>query len=179
MKKIIIILIMFVNLLIVHGANIPLIVDTEEDVFRKISKSINTDLPQKIDILIFDIMMLNISKDTSNRINKNFEIIMKSQQFIYKYSILFMKDVKTKDLTTDYTFVDNYNEQELLSYAKYIQKDAILLASITLLENETKKIWDKSSGKYIEKKIALLQGNIFNTENNQSMLRFSYYLLID
>jgi len=179
MKKALILFFILFNLFLFSRNSIPLFVESQENIFRKIALTINQELPQKISILIFRLLVLNGNKDISEKVNKNFEIIMKSQQFIYKYSIDFTDDIKNKDYTTDYSFLDNYNEQELIAYAGYLQKDAVLLASVTIFDEYKKNVWDSNSGKFREKNIALIQGNIFNTDSGDSLIRFSYYFLID
>jgi hypothetical protein len=53
--------------------------------------------------------------------------------------------------------------------------DAIIISSVTIMDKKTKKIWDSSNMKFIEKQIALFQGTAFNTDTNAVIYRFSYY----
>lgn len=158
---------------------IPLIIQTQENIFHKIVDEINKKLPNKIDILVCDLLFLNGDDKVNEKINKNFDIILETQQYIYKYNIEFIKDVKIQDTSNDYSFIDNFDEQELIPFAQSLNKDAILIASVTTLDNQKKSVWDNDKRSYINKNIGIIQGNIFNTETKESMLRFSYYFLID
>jgi hypothetical protein len=182
-RLLILIPIILINFNIYSISRIPLLIDSQETVFRKIALDIDKRLPQQTDILIFRIMTLNANKATDEKINENFRIIMKTQQFIYKYTIEFINEVlndpKYTDSSTDYSFINNYDETELLSYARFLKKDAILLASVTILDESKKSVWDGALNKFVDKKAALIQGNVLYTETGESLLRFSYYFLVD
>jgi hypothetical protein len=185
-----IIVFLLINFYILPKTKLPLIIDSQEDIFRKIAYQISQKLPQEIDILIFRLMTVNADITTSEKINNNFKLILKTQQYIYKYSLDFIDDVirdpkykdyaiSTSDVSSDYSFIDNYDETELLSYAKYLKKDAILIATITIMDESKKGIWDNNSKKITEKKVGLIQGNILYSESGESLIRFSYYFIVD
>ncbi|HOV14475.1 MAG TPA: hypothetical protein PK771_09350, partial [Spirochaetota bacterium] len=158
---------------------LPMFIENQESIYNKLSREINSKLPRKIEILVFDIFLLNGSEELNLYFNKNFKTIMKNKQYIYNYSLFFFEDLKNDKDIKDYNFIKNYNEQELSAYAKYINKDAILVASVTIVEEKNKKIWDNTQLKFLKKNIALIQGNIFSVETKESMLRFAYYFYYD
>ena len=102
-------------------------------------------------------------------------------QIVDKYTIVLEKDigsiVEEKKINT--SFIENHDELELIGFGKLLNVDAVMISSITIIEGKTKKVWDRVSKKMVDKKIALIQGNIFNTENNSSILRFSYFFYIE
>ncbi len=183
MKRLCIIFLIFMNFSLFSRTKLPFTIETQENIFRKIASDISLKLPQEVDILIFKLMFVNADKALDDRINKNFELIMKSQQFIYKYTTDFiddvLKDPKYKDFSEDYSFIDNYDEQELLSFARYLNKDAILIGTVMILDETKKGVWDGNLKKFTDKKVALLQGTIFYTDTGETLMRFSYYFLVD
>ena len=155
--------------------NIPLIVETEEVVFKKLSNKIKKNLPKNIDILVYDAEIMNGNEKLKNSINKKIKTILKNNSD-NRYNIDFFSDI---DITKiNISFLTTYEEEELLSFARSLKKDGVMLSSITIFDNKNKKIWDKESKKYIERNIGLLQGNIFNTEKGNPILRFSYFFLV-
>ena len=169
---------------------LPVFIDTQEDIFRKIANELSLKLPEDIEILIYRLMTVNSDADTSDKLNKNFMLIMNTQQYIYKYSLEFIdeavKNPKYKDYGSDsknpvenYSFIENYDEHELLSYAKFIKKDAILVATVTIMDETKKGIWDNKTKKFTEKKVGLIQGNVFYSESGESLVRFFYYFIVD
>ncbi|HPO49696.1 MAG TPA: hypothetical protein PLO89_05165 [Spirochaetota bacterium] len=178
MKKYFIILILFLNFNLFSNETLPLVIEDQEYAYNALSKTITDKLPKRIEILVFDIFLLNGSEEIAKKINDNFKIIMKNKQYIYDYSLIFFNDLKKEADVKKFDFIKNYNEQELLSYAEYINKDAVFIASVTIV-SERKKIWDKNKMRFLDKKIALIQGNIFGVETKDSLLRFSKYFYFD
>jgi hypothetical protein len=179
MKNLIIAVLLFTCSNLFSDIKLPFIIETEEKVFHRIASEINSKLPKKVDILVCNILFLNGNPEVTDKINKNFNIILDTQQFVYKYTVESIDNVKLKDETSNYSFIQNYDEQELIAFAQFLNKDALLISSVTILEDQKKRIWDFETLKFIDKNIALFQGNIFNTETKDIMLRFYYYFLID
>ena len=155
--------------------NIPLIVENEDIILKKLVVEIKKKLPKNIDILVYDTEIMNGSEKLKNSINKKIKTILKGDTD-NKYNIDFFSELNIAEV--DISFLTTYEEEELLSYASSLKKDAVMLSSITILDGKNKKVWDKKLKKYVYKNIGLLQGNIFNTENRSPILRFSYFFLI-
>lgn len=183
MKRYFLLFFLLLDISVFCKSKLPVIIKSQEEIFRKIAQDISIRLPEEIEILVFRLMTVNSDKDTNERINKNFETIMKTQQFIYNYTLDFINDVindpENKDYSADYSFIENYDEKELITYARYLNKDAILLASVVVFDDSNKTVWDRTQKKFVSKKVGLIQGNIFYTDSGESLLRFSYYFLID
>lgn len=177
MKYLLIVFVLFYNTSNIFSI-IPLIIDSEENIITKFRKDMSVKLPKGIDLLFYDIMVLNTDNKSAIKINNDFkkEILLNKSE--YKYSIEFFSEIRDKDTTSDYSFADNYDEKELIGYGNYLKKDAVFIATITLMD-KTKKIYNKETNKYYIKPVALLQGNIFNSDSNNSIFRFSYYMLLD
>ncbi|OHD15268.1 MAG: hypothetical protein A2086_10990 [Spirochaetes bacterium GWD1_27_9] len=180
-KNIIVLIFLLFSYLIFCKQNIPLVVESEKIIFKKLSSEIKNKLSKKIEIVVYNIVVLNETKEFSLVINNSFKKYMKEEQKNNNnyYYLLFFDDIKNEDNSTDYSFVNNYNEHELIAYAKYLNKDAIFISSLTIFKDETKDVFDIKLHKFVKKNTALIQGNIFNTDTQQSILRFRYYFLID
>ncbi len=178
MKISIILFFLILILSLTYAENIPLFINSEEAIYTKLSKDINSKLPKKVDILIFDLSLLNADDNLNQLLNKNFKMIMKNRQKRYNYFISFFSDIDNKE-DGSLSFINNYNEQELLAYADHIGKDAIFIASVTIINKKSKVLWDKKESRFLLKNIALLQGNILSVETKESMLRFTYYFYFD
>ena len=161
------------------NSNLPLIIKQDDRVFHTISSSISRNLPKNIQILFYDIFFMNGDKETSETVNNNFKIIITSQQYINKYSSIFIDDIKTKFPNIDYSFVKKIDEKELLSFGKFTKADAVMISSATIIEGKNKVVWDIQKAKFAKKRIILFQGNIFNTENSSYLMRITHYFLID
>jgi len=170
-------------MLIVFSLNsqdkIPIFIESQEKIFHKISNELKKNLPRKIEILAIDILFLNGDKNSNDKIRKNYYIILETQQFVNQYSLEFLNKIKLKDLSDDLTRIQNYNDLELAALAKLLNKDAVLITSVTTLENQKKKIWDDETKKTKEKGVGIIQGIILNTESSEVLYRFFYYFLID
>lgn len=177
MKKIISFLLFFIINILYSQTRIPLIIDTEEILFLKISKELSKKLPLNIEILVYDLLFLNANEKTIQKTNNNFYIILSSNQFVNKYSLIFIKDLKEKMTDIDFSFIEKQNHLELISFGTYLKLDAVMISTVTIIKDKKKLVWDKN--KFVYKKIALLQSNIFNTENSSLLYRFSYYFLLD
>ncbi|HOJ63900.1 MAG TPA: hypothetical protein PLE45_05715 [Spirochaetota bacterium] len=180
MKKNILFLFLITTNILFANNKLPLIIDTQEKIFLKISKEIGKKLPENIEILVYDLFFINSNDlNLQQKINNNFYLILSSNQFINKYSLTFIKELKEKKEDIDFSFIENQNHFELISFGNYLKMDAVMISTITILENTKRLIWDKKNNKFIYKKIALIQSNIFNTETSNSLYRFSYYFLLD
>lgn len=179
MKKRILILFLLLTTHIFFATNkIPLIIETEEKIFLKISKELGKKLPKNIEILVYDLFFINSDDyNLKQSLNNNFYLILSLNQFINKYSLVFIKDLKEKRSDIDLSFIENQNHFELISFGNYLKVDAVMISTITILENTKRLMWDKN--KLIYKRVALIQSNIFSSENSSTLYRFSYYFLFD
>jgi|GEM_PF-1186475 len=172
-----------IYLLVIYPSNrVPAIIKSQDTIFEKISKDINSNLPNNIEILIYKLTLLNGSEEVEKKINQKFNEIVSVLQKVNNYSIIFEKDIIEKyknNKEINISFLENQDELELIGFGKLLNQDAVMISSVTIIEGKTKKVWDKVSHKFIDKKIALIQGNIFNTKNNNSILRFSYYFYLE
>ncbi|MCK4795824.1 MAG: hypothetical protein KAT05_00510 [Spirochaetes bacterium] len=177
-KSIIFFIIIIIITPTIYGAQkIPYFIKSQSIIFYKLAKVMAYNFPKNIEILIYELNLLNGTEEIKQKINLDFYKILNSQQTIYKYSIKFEKEIIEQEI--DLLFIKKQDELELIALGKYLKLDAVMLSSVTIIAGKTKKVWDKISKNWENKKVALFQGNFFNTENNSSMLRFSYYFLLD
>jgi hypothetical protein len=158
---------------------IPIFIPNQNKIFNQISKDIKKNLPDDIELLIFDINMLNATKELGNQINGKFKSILTANQNKYNYNVAFINDLNEEQIGISMNSVRKLSDLEMISLGKGLDKEAVLLSTITLVEDKRRKIWNKEAESYQSKKLALFQGNFFSTINNNSLYRFSYYFLID
>lgn len=159
--------------------SVPFNVDTQDKVFHRLARDLNEKLPKSIEIVIYDIFVANGSDEIAKRINENFRLVIRSQQYLYLYRIDFAADLKKEDSKTDFSFLSEYNLEELSAYAVFIKKDAFITANVTVFPDQKRTIWDKFASRFRRKSVALMIGNVFNASTGDSMLRFSYYFIVD
>ena len=182
MKKnicLIIIAIFLFSNLIYSQQKMPLIIPDQNKVFNQISKDIKKNLPDDIELLIYDINMLNATKELGNQINEKFKSILTVNQNKYNYNVAFINDLNEKQIGISKDSIRKLSDLEMISLGKGLDKEAVLLSTITLVEDKRRKIWNEETQSYQSKKLALFQGNFFSTVNNNSLYRFSHYFLID
>lgn len=172
MKKIIFLLSLFIW---ISSHQIYGIIFSEEKVFQKISFLISKKLPKGINILIYNINLQNGDLQLENKLNKNFKSILSYQQHIQEYSIKYIDDVMKENVDKDFSIVESGDELKLISFGKLLDFDGVMLTSATVDEKRQKLLWSKDKKKFIKNKVILLQGNIFATDNDKIILRFSYY----
>ena len=68
---------------------LPIVIENQEFIYNKLSKTISNSLPKRIEILVFDLFLLNGKEEVGKKLNDNFRIIMKNKQYIYNYSLFF------------------------------------------------------------------------------------------
>ena len=182
MKKIInfIIIIFFLfSDLIFSQQKIPVIIPNQNKVFNQISKDIKKNLPDDIELLIYDINMLNATKELDTQINGKFRSILISNQYKYNYNVEFINELNEEQIGISLDSLRKLSDLELIALGKDLDKEAVLLSTVTLVEDKRRKIWNKETKSFQSKKLALFQGNFFSTVNNNSLFRFSHYFLID
>lgn len=159
----------------------PFFVINEKDLVTSISNSIEKELPDFIDILYYGFKVLNDTEEVEKRINanlyNNFIELLKKKKV--KYNISFAQDIDFKSLQIDTSFIDTQELAEMCAIGKLLKKDSVVYGNITVLKNVTKKVWDSEKKKFVDKRVALMQGNFFSTESNIPILRFSYYFLLN
>ncbi len=170
MKKIIICLLILSYCFLIFPSKrfIPIIIDSETKVFNIIAKEMSKKLPKKIEILVYNLNLLNGEEEIKNKLNDNFYKIFFKMQSFYGYFLTFEKDL---------TLIKIDNKE--IGLGKLLNKDAVMISSITVIEGKLKSIWDEVSKKWVKKKIALYQGNIFIVDTCSVILRFSYYFYLD
>ncbi len=177
LKKISLFLFISINFLS-YPQNIPLIVQSQKYIFNTIAKDINSYMPNNVEILVYKIQLLNGEAKLEDDINNKFIEILSSLQGKYKFNITSEKEIIEKyknNKEIDLSFLDKHDEVEYTAFGKMLNIDAIIISSVTIMDKKTKKIWDSSNMKFIEKQIALFQGTAFNTDTNAVIYRFSYY----
>jgi hypothetical protein len=174
-----IIFILSTPVIIFSNNRLPLFIKSMDKVFIDFSDDISKKLPKGIDILCYEFMYLNCSEDQKNNIDKKFFKTLSGRQQVNNYSIKFIEDIVKEKPDFDYSFLKKQDEFEFIAYGKLLQKDVVLLANISVIENKNKWEFDFKSGKWQMEKVALFQGNFFSTDTNSSIFRFSYYFLID
>jgi hypothetical protein len=153
--------------------------NTQEKTYSRLAKLIGDNLPKNIEILIYELILLNGSDSQQADINNNVTMILTAKQFLYDFKVHFInKIINDNDSISKEDIIAN-DELEMIALGKVLNLDAVLVGTVTIKDDETKKVWDSSKKRFIEKRVALLQGNVFSTENNQSLLRFSYTFLVD
>ena len=180
MKKffLIIIAFLFFNLTVFPKKRIPLVILSQKYIFNKISKDIARVFPDNVEILVYDIYLLNGEEKLSKQINDKFYNIATSNQSKYNYLVQFERDIiQQHDIDID--FIKKQSELDLIGFGKFLNLDVVLFSSATIIEDQTKKVWNKELKKMEYKKIILFQGDFISTENNLSIFRFSYYFLMD
>lgn len=181
MKKyfFLIIVILFSISYIFTKQKIPIFVSSQKNIFNKILSEIEKTFPDNVEILVYDIYMFNGTDDDKKRINENFYNIATENQSKYKYKVKFEKDIIKENNEIDLEAIKNQSELDLITFGQFLNLDIVLLSSITILEHVTKNIWNIEEKKVFVKKIALFQGDFISTENNISILKFSYYFLLE
>ncbi len=174
-RVLILFLFVFINR-IEADQNIPLIIESEDRVLKKLSNDIKRYLPKNIDILAYDTEVMNGNEKIKNNANIRIRAALKNDAD-NRYSIDFFSELDNKG--RDISFLNTYEEEELISFARSLKKDAVMLSSITIFDDKVRKVWSSYSKKFVNKNIGLLQGNIFNTEKGDTILRFSYFFIID
>ena len=71
------------------------------------------------------------------------------------------------------------SEMDLIAFGNFLELDIVLFSSATIIEDQTKQIWNAKTKELYYKKIILFQGDFISTENNTSVFRFLYYFLLD
>lgn len=177
--SLIVLLIIFIPLTIIHPKQkIPLLIKNQNKIFKEIAKSIQSNFPPNIKILIYKSNLLNGQEGLKEKLNRNFHDIITSLQTKYKYSIIFEEEISKYHEDIDLKDLKKKDELELIALGNFLEQDVVMLSSITIIEEKNKLIFDKTQKKWLKKKVALFQGNFFN-ENRNSLLRFSYYFLIE
>ncbi len=182
MKKFLLILLLTLfplfNLIIFSKQRIPIIISSQKYVFNKISKNITTTFPDNVEILVYDIHLLNGDEKINEQINNNFYNIITSNQSKYNYIVKFEIEI-TEENKADMDFIKKQGELDMVAFGRSLNLDVVLFSSATIIEDQTKKTWDSDIKKFQFKKIILFQGDFISTENNKSIFRFSYYFLLD
>ncbi|MBN1214538.1 MAG: hypothetical protein JXA99_03755 [Candidatus Lokiarchaeota archaeon] len=157
---------------------IPIIIYSQKNIFNKISKDIAKVFPDNVEILVYDIPLLNGDEKINKKINDNFYNIITTNQSKFSYIAKFERDI-IKENNIDKEFIKKQSELDLIAFGNFLNLDVVLFSSATIIEDQTKKIWNTDLKKMEYKKIILFQGDFISTENNLSIFRFSYYFLLD
>ena len=158
--------------------NFPVIIKSQKEIFNKIAKDFKDNLPKDIEILMFNIAPINGSEELIEKINNDFYQALKEKESDYNYSIKSEKEITETNKDIDLTAIKKESELELMALGKYLQLDAILITSLTVIEDSRKKVWNKNTKEWEYKKKALIQGNIFSTATSISLYRFSYFFYL-
>ncbi len=178
MKKIFSIVVLIICCHLANAANIPVVVNSDEKVFTKISSNIANQLPKNVQILAYDICFLNMNMSLADAISNDFKTIMTNQQFINNYKIFFINEVQAQHPEIDYSFLNTLNDQELINFGQIVNADVVFISTATLIQDKQKSVWDNNLHKFVKKKVILFQANIFNTKTNAYLMRISEYFVV-
>lgn len=157
---------------------LPIIIKSENKIFDKIAKDFKNNLTKNIEILIFDITLINGDEKLFEKINNDFYQTLNNRQIEYGYLIKSEKEITAENKDIDLKAIKKESELELIALGKFLELDAVLITSLTVVENNKKKVWNKKIKEWEYKKTALIQGNLFSTGNNVSLYRFSYFFYL-
>jgi hypothetical protein len=178
-KFFITIFILYIIFNIYAKQRIPIVIGSQKKVFDKISKDIERIFPDNVEILFYDIHLINGDKNTKKIINDNFYDIITSNQLKNKYKAKFERDIIKENKDIDMNTIKMQSELDLIAFGNFLELDIVLFSSTTIIENKTKQIWDPKAKILYNKKIVLFQGDFISTENNTSIYKFLYYFLLD
>ena len=160
MKKLISLIVLLFSVYLLNAANIPMVVNSDEKVFTKISSNIANQLPKNVQILAYDICFLNMNAALADAISNDFKTIMTNQQFINNYKIFFIDEVQTQHPEIDYSFLNTLNDQDLINFGQIVNADVVFISTATLIQDKEKPVWDNAKHKFVKKKVVLFQANI-------------------
>lgn len=169
----------FIIINIFSKQRIPIMIYSQKNIFNKISKDIKNVFPDNVEILFYDIQLLNADEKTKKQINDSFYDIITSNQTKYNYKAKFERDIIKENKDIDLKSLKNQSELDLIAFGNFLELDVVLFSSATIIEDQTKQIWDVKTKKLYNKKVILFQGDFISTENSSSIFRFSYYFLLD
>ena len=181
MKKIFlfIIIIFIINIDIFSKQRIPIFISSEKNIYNKISKDIEKIFPDNVEILFYDIHLLNGDDEIKTRINDSFYNTITLNQSKYNYKAKFERDIIKENKAIDLNTLKKQSEMDLIAFGNFLELDIVLFSSATIIEDQTKQIWNAKTKELYYKKIILFQGDFISTENNTSVFRFLYYFLLD
>ena len=174
-----IIIILFINFKISSKQRIPIFIPSQKKVFNKISNDIEKVFPDNVEILFYNIDLLNGDEKIEKQINNNFYDLITENQSKYNYKAKFIQDIIKENKEIDIKTLKKQSELDLIAFGKFLELDVVLFSSVTIIENQIKQIWDFKEKELYNKKVILFQGDFISTENNSSIFRFSYYFLLD
>lgn len=175
-------IILFTFLLIglpLFSQKLPVLINSEEHVFLSIAERLDKELPKNIEILVYRPNLFNDVDVEGEKLVENYRLILSSQQLIRSFRLRFIEEVIEKNEKISASMIEVANEEELIGVARQLEIDAVLMANITVFRDKQRAIWDRSRRKWAKKNIALIQGNVFISDNRALIIRFAYYFLID
>lgn len=149
-------------------------VRTQEQTFIEITKHISKEIPKDANILFYRPYILNIDDNISKDLSDNLELVLRSQQYVNNYEITFYDKVTIEDDKYPDDIQNSVTEEELVKLGKVFNCDVVLLINIFVQSDETKKVFNNETFQWENKNIAVIQGNIFETENYKIISRFFY-----
>ncbi len=173
--------ILFIFQVSIAGANtrLPWVIANQDKIFYFLSKQLSITLRQNVRIGLVALYIYNGTEREDKQINLDFLTILTSQQYIYSYKIVLIEQVAAGSELEDISFIASRNEEDLIAFGKQHGMDVVLIASITILDVPERQIYDPVIKKFVKKRVAILQGNIFSTLSKEIVYRISHYLLID
>ena len=117
--------------------------------------------------------------EIKTRINDSFYNTITLNQSKYNYKAKFERDIIKENKAIDLNTLKKQSEMDLIAFGNFLELDIVLFSSATIIEDQTKQIWNAKTKELYYKKIILFQGDFISTENNTSVFRFLYYFLLD
>lgn len=162
---------LFFYILVINSQQPPLIINNYDKVIDDISRTISRNLPSGIEILMYDINIMNEHGQNADNMKKEIENLFISKNKEYNFKIRTPKDISTDMSVSD--ILNNYpSEKDLMDIAGYLRQDAVLLVNITLIKNETRNVWSARARAIQRKNIYLMQANLFKPDTHSVLLRF-------
>ncbi len=178
-RSVFIFLIFIINILVYPSQRLPWLISTDEQVYYVICRQIAELLRSNTKLGIVPLYIFNGNTPDYRNINNKYMLIMKNQQHLYNYSVISLEQVALNNGISDVSFIETRNENEIINFCKINSIDTVLIGSITVIDTPPRQTFDTNMARWVPKRVALLQGNIFNVETRLIAHRFSYYLLID
>ncbi len=157
----------------------PLIINSSNKIIDDLCNQLSRNLPKNIEILIFDINLLNISDFHEVNLKNNIETLLSDSSKKHAIKIILQKEIPEKDQSVKEILSKFPSENDLMAIANYLKSDVVLMINITQIKKESRNVWSQKNRSIQKKDIFLFQANLYKPDNHSILLRFYNYFYID